>query len=241
MRSTVARLVRAPMVLEDPTLTCVYYAYWSDLPVRMELYEAPDRFAGIIPTNDGMTVVALYYPQSEFKSVRRNARREYLENIRRIVPALADIPSADDRFGKLYAMGDQRNFFRKAHGPGWVLVGDAAHHKDSITARGISDAFLQVELLAEFMLPHLDDPGDLDEALAAHELECDERLTESYHNTLSVARLEMQNERIRLLKRIERDPVLVDRYFSIVSGVSSVEEVFTPDVLLEAMSLTDTS
>ena len=235
MRSTVARLVRTPMVLEDPTLTCVYYAYWTDLPVRMELYETPGRFAGIIPTNDDLTVVALYYPQWEFEAVRHDARRAYLENVRRIVPTLSDVRSAHGRFGKLYGMGDQRNFFRAAQGPGWVLVGDAGHHKDSITARGISDAFLQVELLAELVFPHLTDPAKFRDAQAMYEMARDNQMTESYHNTLSVARLAMQEDRVRLLKVIERDQRLVDRYFSIVSGVLSVEAVFTPEVLADAM------
>jgi hypothetical protein len=78
---------------------------------------------------------------------------------------------------------------------------------------------IKVELLAKLVFPYLDSPRGLGGALAAYEAACDERLTESYHNTLSVARLEVQNERVCMLKVIERDPVLVDRYFSVVSGV----------------------
>lgn len=236
MRSAVARLAQAPVVLTDPNFTCVYYAYWSELPARMELYETHRRFVGIIPTNDNLAVVALYFPQHEFEAVRHDARFAYLENIRRIVPALNDVRSATSRFGKLYGVGDQRNFFRKAHGPGWVLVGDAAHHKDSITARGISDAFLQAELLNELVLPYLEDNAVLNDALAAYEMARDDRLTESYYNTLSVARLEVQDERIRLLRAIENNQQLVNRYFSIVSGVLSVEDVFTPELLADAMN-----
>lgn len=39
MRSTVARLVRAPYTVRDPRLTCAYYSYWADVPAAMELYE----------------------------------------------------------------------------------------------------------------------------------------------------------------------------------------------------------
>jgi 2-polyprenyl-6-methoxyphenol hydroxylase-like FAD-dependent oxidoreductase len=37
---------------------------------------------------------------------------------------------------------------RRAHGPGWALVGDAGYHRDPVTAHGISDAFRDAESLA---------------------------------------------------------------------------------------------
>lgn len=226
MRSTVARLVNAPEVVTDPTLTCVYYAYWPGLPRRFELHERHGRFAGLIPTNDDLTVVAAYFPQKEFETVRHDARRAYLDNVRETVSTLHGESLSDSRFGRLHGLGDQRNFFRKATGPGWALVGDAGHHKDSITARGISDAFLQAQLFADLVLPHTGDPATLADALVRYEAARDDQLTESYYNTISVARLEVTDERIRLLKLIERDQRLVDRYFSVVSGVLSVEEVY---------------
>jgi flavin-dependent dehydrogenase len=226
MRSTVARLVEAQDVVTDLTLTCVYYAYWSDLPKRFELHEAPGRFVGLIPTNDDLTVVAAYFPQEQFDTVRQDARRGYLDNVRETVTTLGGGAVSDRRFGRLYGTGDQRNFFRKAVGPGWALIGDAGHHKDSITARGISDAFLQAQLFADLVVPHLDEPTSMANALAGFEDARDEQLTESYYNTISVARLAVTDERIRLLKLIERDQRLIDRYFSVVSGVLSVEEVY---------------
>ena len=32
-------------------------------------------------------------------------------------------------------MGELPNFFRRSHGPGWALVGDAGYNKDPITAQ----------------------------------------------------------------------------------------------------------
>ncbi|MFD1050463.1 NAD(P)/FAD-dependent oxidoreductase, partial [Kibdelosporangium lantanae] len=151
MRSTVATLVDAPVVVDDPTLTCVYYAYWRGLRTGFELHETQDSFVGLIPTNDGLTVVAAYFPQRDFETVRRDARRSYMDQVRGTVRGLRD--ASDNRFDRLHGMGAQRNFFRKAYGPGWVLVGDAGHHKDSITARGITDGFRQAELLTERVTP----------------------------------------------------------------------------------------
>ena len=42
----------------------------------------------------------------------------------------------------------ERYFFRQAAGPGWVLVGDAGHHKDFVIGDGITEALLQARSLA---------------------------------------------------------------------------------------------
>jgi flavin-dependent dehydrogenase len=190
----------------------------------------------MIPTNDALTVVAAYFPQREFGTVRRDARRAYLDNLRSTVPGFGGPAAPNSQFGKLYGMADQRNFFRNAHGPGWALVGDAAHHKDSITARGISDGFLQAELLTQRVTPHLDDPPALRDALASYESARDDQLAESYYNTLSVAKLEIKDERLDLLRMMGSDPRLADQYFSVVSGVLSVEQVYSESLLSEAPS-----
>ena len=41
------------------------------------------------------------------------------------------------------------NLLRRAHGPGWALVGDAGYHRDPITGHGLSDAYRDAELLAD--------------------------------------------------------------------------------------------
>jgi 2-polyprenyl-6-methoxyphenol hydroxylase-like FAD-dependent oxidoreductase len=45
-----------------------------------------------------------------------------------------------------------RGYFRRPHGPGWALAGDAAHFKHPATAQGISDAIEQSLYLAEALL-----------------------------------------------------------------------------------------
>ena len=39
-------------------------------------------------------------------------------------------------------------YLRRAHGPGWALVGDASSFKDPLTNHGITDALRDAELLA---------------------------------------------------------------------------------------------
>jgi len=66
----------------------------------------------------------------------------------------------------LRGTGDLPTFFRASAGPGWALAGDAGHHKDPLTARGIADAFRDAELITAAVTSGWD--GDLDEALAAY-------------------------------------------------------------------------
>ncbi len=117
------------------------------------------------------------------------------------------------RVERIPGTGDQQNFFRQASGPGWALVGDAGHHKDSITARGISDAFLQAESMARHIGDRLGDPVRLDHALREYGRERDEALSAGYEATLSVARLEVHEQRLALLRAVQSDPELATTYF----------------------------
>lgn len=229
MRSFVAAKVQASTVVEDPLMTCAYYSYWSGLDAGFELYEAPGRWVGSVPTNDGLTLIATYFPQAEFDQVRVDVMGAYLTSIRSTAPELYERVAGGERVERMYGTGDQRNFFRQAAGAGWALVGDAGHHKDSITARGITDAFVQAQLLVDSVGQGLHDPSTLDEALLRYERERDETLAYSYYSTLSAAELVLPEHRLDAIRMIAADPVLVDRYFGILAGTCRVEDLYAEE------------
>ena len=45
------------------------------------------------------------------------------------------------------------SFVRQAHGPGWVLVGDAGSFLDPLSTHGITDALRDAETLARALAP----------------------------------------------------------------------------------------
>ncbi|WNM30946.1 FAD-dependent monooxygenase [Streptomyces sp. Li-HN-5-11] len=233
MRSTVADLVEAPFTVRDPLLTCAYYTYWPDVPAALELYERPGGWVATVPTNDEATLVLAYFPQSRFEEVRTDAHRAYDEQIRATAPALHERLRDAEPVERLRGTGDQQNFFRQATGPGWVLVGDSGHHKDSITARGISDAFQQVESLVDEVGDLLGgDPAELDAALARFAENRDKTLTPGYEATLGVARLAPAHEqRLSLLRAVQSDPELVAIYLDVVAGIVSTDALYTPKLL----------
>jgi 2-polyprenyl-6-methoxyphenol hydroxylase-like FAD-dependent oxidoreductase len=230
MRSTVAHLVAAPYSVQDPLMTCAYHTYWHDVPVAgVELYEQPGGWVAAVRTNDEATLVQAYFPQSRFEEVRTDACRAYEEQIRTTAPALYERLRGSEPVERLYGTGDQQNFFRQASGPGWVLVGDAGHHKDSITARGISDAFQQAEsLVSEIGSALGGDPAQLDAALVRFAEARDETHAPGYQATLNVARLAPPHEkRLALLRAVQSDPELVKTYLDMVAGIVSADVLYT--------------
>lgn len=134
MRSRFATMVDSRITTEDPPATCAYYTYWEGVTDRFELYEAPGRWVGTVPTNDNTTLIAAYFPQSEFERVRKDAMGAYLEAVRSTAPELYAKIASQTPLERLHGTGDQRNYFREAAGLGWALVGDmrppqGLHHR----------------------------------------------------------------------------------------------------------------
>lgn len=229
MRSTVADLAEAKTILEHECLTCAYYGFWEGVEADFELYEGDDGWVSSVPTNDAVLVSA-YFPQGRFDEVRLDVEEHYLENVRRNAPGLWERLGSARRVGRLYGTGDQRNFFRQACGPGWALVGDAGHHKDSLTARGIGDAFEQAAMLIE----HLDGTdfaaADVDARLERFEAARDAALIESYHSTLLVAEASARMKRKALIAAVATSETLTRRYFDTVAGVRPVSDLYTPEL-----------
>ncbi|MEU5958577.1 NAD(P)/FAD-dependent oxidoreductase [Streptomyces sp. NPDC047525] len=230
MRSLVARKAGARTVVEHPRMTCTYYSYWAGVPAHFELYERQGRWIGLAPTNDDLTLIMAYFPQSEFREVRTAVESAYLAAVRTTAPEVYERMSAGRRVEQMYGTGHQENFFRKAFGPGWVLLGDAVHHKDSITARGITDAFIQAQSLTGHIGERLHDGAALDVALRRYEEDLGEKFFNLYQGALNVAELQPE-EQAGMLRKLAGHQELIDRYFSTVSGACSLDDFYNDDLL----------
>ncbi|OQD51813.1 FAD-dependent oxidoreductase [Streptomyces phaeoluteigriseus] len=230
MRSLVARKAGARNVVEHPRMTCTYYSYWAGVPAHFELYERQGRWIGVIPTNDDLTLVMTYFPQDEFSDVRTAVEPAYLEAVRTTAPELYERMNAGRRVEQLYGTGHQENYFRKAYGPGWALIGDAVHHKDSITARGITDAFLQARSLTGHVGEQLHDDAALEAALRRYEDDLDDDFSGFYQGALNVAELKPEG-RADFLRKLVGHQELIDRYFSTLSGACSIDDFYNTELL----------
>ena len=230
MRSLVARKAGAQNVIEHPRVTCTYYSYWADVPSHFELYERPGRWVGVIPTNDDLTLLMTYFPQDEYNDVRKGVEPFYLDTFRTTAPELYERMSAGRRVEQLYGTGHQENYFRKAYGPGWVLVGDAVNHKDSITARGITEAFVQAQSLTDHIGKRLHDDAALRTALRRYENDLSGEALSHYQGALNVAELKPQG-RVEMLQKLVGHQEHIDRYFSTLSGACSIDDFYNDELL----------
>jgi 2-polyprenyl-6-methoxyphenol hydroxylase-like FAD-dependent oxidoreductase len=229
VRSSVARAVKAEVVLEAPTYAVLYYAYWSGLPLDGEfnLYARGRRGFGTIATADGLTVVAVAWPMDEFEANRRDVLGNYLKAFE-TDPALADLVRAGQRESRVFGQ-TMPNVYRRSFGPGWALVGDAGYVKDATTAQGMSDAFLDAESLTAALDDALTGRRSFDAALADHERARDARTRPMFDFTLQFASFDPpSDDDAALFAAIASDPDASDDFASVMAGTMPVGGFFDP-------------
>ncbi len=229
--SLIARSVEAPVYNEQPKLTCNYYTYWSGLNLEgTELYVRERRMFVADRTNDGLAMIGLVLPVSEFDSIRSDVENRFMKELELNVPSLAERLRAGRREEPIRGSGDMPNFFRKPYGKGWALVGDAGYNKDSITAQGITDSFKQAELLAEAIDAGFSGRKVMEEALAEYEQKRNEDAFPIYEFTCQLGALEPPTpEMIQLFEALRENRPETDRFLGITAGTVRAEEFFAPE------------
>ena len=223
--STVARLVGAPFLRYDGRLTRAWYAYWSGIAdERLRLYTGRGAGAATLATGDGLSVVVVQFPRDGAPVAGQDRQRAYLDLVARASPELRQSLSGACQEDRLYCCSDLPNFFRRPCGPGWALVGDAAHHKDPVGARGIADALQQAELLARVLAGVLGDRGRISAALRSYAAELGRRFTGAYENALQLARFQMSEQELDWLRRNQSDPAFRAAFLEALAGVAPPAE-----------------
>jgi flavin-dependent dehydrogenase len=227
MRSTIARLVGAPTYLERPALSGTYFSYWSG--VRLEhstLWVRPYRTVVANPTNDGLVVVSVAWAHQDLARVRQDVAGSFLRTVEDIAPEFSDALRAGTREER-WAGAAVPSFFRRPHGPGWALVGDAGFTKDPCTAQGITDAFSSAELLATAVDDALRGRRGWPEALADYQRRRDEAAMPMYEFTYAQSSLERPPPALtEELTALAADPVATERFFGVFAGTVPVQEFF---------------
>ena len=167
--SRVAAEVGAPVYNSKPALQGTAWVYWERVPLnRLELHVRAFEAIYAFPTSGG-TLIGANWCIDRFRAMRSDVETQYFDLLRHAAPALAEAANAGQRVENKIHLGSTRNFFRKAHGPGWVLLGDAHYKKDPCTAQGITDAFCDAERLAEAIDDGLSGKRPLADAVADYE------------------------------------------------------------------------
>jgi flavin-dependent dehydrogenase len=145
--SLVARLVESPIIARGCTSVAHVFGYAPTPPgiSGYHWYFGPGVSGGVIPTNDGLACIVVSIPTSRFDAGFRSdlagGRQRALEAL---APGLGTYTAAND-VERLKAFRGAPGRLRQAHGPGWMLVGDAGFFRDPLTSHGISDALRDAE------------------------------------------------------------------------------------------------
>lgn len=158
-QSRVASLVDAVDLDSHPATNSVHYAYFDGVEASgFRFFFAPGVNAGLIPTNEGQTLVFAARPRALFGRFQSDPDGELMRLLRMAGNDLAEVVGRGERASGYRGTRGLTGHIRQAWGAGWALVGDAGYTKDPISAHGISDALRDAELCARAVDAALADP-----------------------------------------------------------------------------------
>jgi 2-polyprenyl-6-methoxyphenol hydroxylase-like FAD-dependent oxidoreductase len=230
MHSRVAREVDAKSYHEVPSLTCLYYSYFSGIEAdHLQLTDRHERSCGFAPTNDGLTIVVTIAPARDAGRFRHDVEASFFGALD-LAPDVGELVRSGQRVDRFHGTADLPNFFRQASGPGWALVGDAGCHKDPFTAQGISDAFRDAELLSSAVDTGLRDPAVMPAALQTYQAQRDEAMLPMYEQTTEMASFAPPDDDfVALLEAVAGRPEHIADLLGTFAGSVPITDFFADD------------
>jgi len=222
--SFVAQAVDAATVLEQPVHTCVYYSYWDGVDIaHQEIHAIEGLGIAVFPTDGGLVNVSMSRPLDRYDEIRNDVAGSFERDLARL-PAVEAILDEGERAAPYHGTGDLPNYFREAWGPGWVLVGDALHHKDPLLAQGISDAFVQAGKLAAALDDGFSGERPMAEALDDYGRTVRESSVPMFELQAELAQLDVDSETRALFRALGESPTKGDRFLGTIAGTVPVRE-----------------
>ena len=232
VNSFVARRMRAPQYEVQPVAACCYYSYFAGVAQDdIELYVRDHCAFGGAPTNDGLHLVMVNWPTGKFAEVRADVEGHVWRALEKSPNFLARVREGH-REEKWYGTAGVPGYLRKPYGRGWALVGDASYNRDPITAQGISDAFIDAEMLAEAVCAWLSGIATFDELMNAHEAARNERVRPMYEFTTQLAMLEPPPPEMQaLFAALHGNQDATNAFLSAITGAIPLPEFMSDENL----------
>jgi 2-polyprenyl-6-methoxyphenol hydroxylase-like FAD-dependent oxidoreductase len=228
--SRVAVEVQAAEHEAQPARQGTAWRYWHDVPLTgAEIYLRDFEGVYAFPSSGG-TVVGANWSIDRFHTARRDLDASYAALLHRVAPHLAERVAHARRADERLYMGSTRNFFRTAHGPGWVLLGDAHYKKDFCTAQGITDAFCDAERLATAIDQGLGGQRQLTEALAEYTRQSEEWARPFYELTCQMATFAPPPpEMLAIYTALQGNQADIDRFIGLITEATLPTDFFAPE------------
>jgi flavin-dependent dehydrogenase len=230
VRSFVARAVRAEEYDARPVAGCCYYSYFSGIEQEdIELYVRERCAFGGAPTNDGVHLVMVNWPASDFSRIRSDVEDHVARALEKAPDFLRRVRNGR-REDTWYGTAGVPGYFRRPYGNGWALAGDAGYNRDPITAQGISDAFIDADMLAEALGTWLAGDGVFDELMEAHETRRNQRVRPMFEFTAQLAALDPPPPRMQALFGALRDNQdATDAFLSAITGAIPLQDFMSEE------------
>lgn len=245
--SLVARQAGARVTEEHTDVTTsLLYAYWTGYapyepdPVGIQVHAPGDGFSLIaMPTTQGRVAVVFQGRADRFQAPE-DAQSYYLEGLRRYPSIWRRLANAT-QVTRVSGMKRIGNLYRQAGGPGWVLVGDAFHQKDSIDAQGIYDALLESKLLAAALVEWKQGTLTWEQAVERYEREAIAATRPMFQATLERLKREIYTEMPpwaarSVLRWMMTDAEYMKRFSLLVGRRIDPAQWAPPGVLLGALA-----
>lgn len=154
--SALARLVKAEEYYGYDAPRAMYWAYWDApdfwqtdpaYPFQMYIGHMFGDIRVIFQTDYGQLLIGSL-PLLNHVHLWRASPLASLKNDLSKDALIAPLIEGKNPDGPVRGTVKERYFFRRSAGPGWVLVGDAGHHKEFVIGDGITEALLQAKSLA---------------------------------------------------------------------------------------------
>lgn len=229
--SRVAAEVQASEYKSKPALQGTAWIYWNGVPLEaIELHLREYEAIYAFPSSDHGTLIGANWSIERFRTARRDIEASYFGLLRRAAPELAERVMHAKRADEKMYLGSTRNFFRKACGPGWVLLGDAHYKKDPCTAQGITDAFCDAEVLADVIDHALRGEGNLLQALEEYERGRVAWAIPFYELTCQMATFAPPApEMLAIYTALQNNQEDTDAFFGLITEAVSPVQFFAPE------------
>lgn len=239
MRSVVAASVQAPEYNVAPPKAFGYYTYWADVDLRgLEFYTRPGSTVIAFPTNDDHAAVFVERPERDFAGFKGDIPANYLATVDGAAPDLGERIRNGTLAHRYMGAGNRANFFRRPHGPGWALVGDAGAHKDPITAQGITDAFRDAQLLSDAIEAGFSGAVSIEEAMVTYEQKRNHMLKPLYNFIVDHAAMEPFDDTFQdILAALRDNPAALRRFFGVIQNTVHWDDFFTPATLADILGV----
>ncbi len=211
-----------------------YYAYFSGLDWGMHHKAGFDgRWFGAWPTNDGLTMVAVVCARKRLKEFRQDPEASFQAVFDEVAPDMgAQLRDVGKRETGFVPMRYPDNYYRRAYGPGWALVGDAGYHKDPYSGFGITDAFRQAESLTGYLHQGLSGERSIDDALAEYSKIRDESTADNYALTVTLSELAELPPLLQVVfASASASQAWTNKILGLFAGSVDYQEIFSPDIL----------